>query len=188
MLLKPRFTPRTLGSCWTRTGAPLQISGKTCVTKVNLLPQILPVCQKLSWLKAPGGAARRGPEAPGQQQRGRGTTIFEVGGTRAPLQRNIVPAAIPGTNVLQVTYYGGTPEEAQKTLELVVNQYIYQQSLVESRCAETVGFLSKRIRRERRLDCGRQRNSRRSGKQRTGPVSVKEQITGQLRVFREPEG
>ena len=184
MLLKPPVYTANAKIVLDKDRTPLQISGKTSVTKVTFLPQVLQ--SEVELVKSREVLLAVAQKLLANNNGGKGPTILEIEETITSLQRNIVPAAIPGTNVLQVTYYGGTPEEAQKTLELVVNQYIYQQSLVESGALKLLDFYQKNTERAE-AELRQAEEQLKKWEAENGTVSVKEQITGQLRVFESHE-
>jgi uncharacterized protein involved in exopolysaccharide biosynthesis len=71
----------------------------------------------------------------------------DVGGTIAALRRNLLPTAIPDTNVIQVTYYAPTAEEAERTLKLIVDTYREQHGLISSGSAELLTFYEREAKR-----------------------------------------
>jgi len=180
MLLKPPVYRANAKIVFNKDRTPLQISGKTSVTKVTFLPQILQ--SEVELVKSREVLLAVARKLLANNNGGKGPTILEIEETIISLQRNIVPAAIPGTNVLQVTYYGRTPEEAQKTLELVVNQYIDQQSLVESGALKLLDFYQKNTERAD-AELRQTEDQLKNWEAENGTVSVKEQISGQLKVF-----
>jgi uncharacterized protein involved in exopolysaccharide biosynthesis len=180
MLLKPPVYTANAKIVFNKDRTPLQISGKASVTKVTFLPHILQ--SEVELVKSREVLLAVAQKLLANNKGGKGPTILEIEETVSSLQRNIVPAAIPNTNVMQVTYYGRTPEEAQKTLELVVNQYIDQQSLVESGALKLLDFYQKNSERAE-AELRQAEEELRKWEAENGTVSVKEQITGQLKML-----
>lgn len=183
MLLKPPVHTATAKIMFKKDRTPLQISGAS-VSKVTFAPQVLqsevelvqsrevllPVARKLLT----------------NNKGGKGPTIEEIEATVSSLGRNIVPAVIPNTSIIQLTYYDRTPEEAQKTLSLIVDQYVEQQSLVESGAMKLLEFYQKNTEKAA-AGLGQAEEQLRKWEAENGTVSIKEQITGELKMLESRE-
>jgi uncharacterized protein involved in exopolysaccharide biosynthesis len=140
LLLKPPVRTATTKILLKADRVPLQISGLSNLSgKVAYSPQImqsevevfmsrevlLPVAKKLL--------------------SGNGKTEKDVGAGEveamiASLANSTVPVALPETNVIQVTYFARTAEEAEQTLGLIVDQYLEQQANIQSGSTKLLKF------------------------------------------------
>jgi uncharacterized protein involved in exopolysaccharide biosynthesis len=102
------------------------------------------------------------------------------------LGSNLFPAALRDSNILQVIYIAETSEEAQKTLSLIVDEYIGQQAAIQSGSDKLLKFYEQEKQRiETELRAAENQLNEWQGKNQT--ISIKEQISSQLRLLADRE-
>jgi uncharacterized protein involved in exopolysaccharide biosynthesis len=102
------------------------------------------------------------------------------------LDKSMVAVALPDTNVMQVTYFGETSEEAEKTLRLIIEEYIENQAAIQSGSSKLLKFYEQEKHRvETELRDAESRLNEWQGKNET--ISVNEQISGQLKLLADRE-
>lgn len=100
------------------------------------------------------------------------------------LASNLFAVVQPDTNVLQVTYFAETSKEAERTLELIIDEYIEKQAAIQSGSEKLLKFYEQEKQRvETELRAAEDRLNEWQGKNET--VSINQQITSQLNVLED---
>ncbi len=177
MFLKPPVQSATAKVLFKPDRAALQISGLGAVkmpysmqilqSEVELFRSrevLLPVARAIL---AAGG--RKASEV----------TSPELEGTMAMLRGNIVPTAIPDTNVLQVTYYARTAPDAQRILQLILDNYMEQHSIAFSGSGKLLAFYEQEQQRAAR-DLRAAEEALKKWEETNNVVAVDGQIAAQI--------
>lgn len=77
------------------------------------------------------------------RKEGQPVTESDVEGMLGLLRNGLLPTAVPDTNVIQVTYFARTAEEAVRTLRRIVDSYVEQHALASSGAADLLTFYEK---------------------------------------------
>jgi uncharacterized protein involved in exopolysaccharide biosynthesis len=100
------------------------------------------------------------------------------------LARSLFPVPLPDTNVLQVTYFAKTSEEAEKTLSLIVDEYIEKQAAIQSGSNKLLKFYEHEKQRvEAELRAAEDQLNEWQGRNET--VSIQQQITSHLNLLED---
>jgi uncharacterized protein involved in exopolysaccharide biosynthesis len=95
------------------------------------------------------------------------------------LDANTVAVVLTDSNVVQVTYFAETNDQAEQTLRLIINEYIEQQAAIQSGSDKLLKFYEQEKQRvEAELREAEDRLNEWQGKNDT--ISIKEQISAQL--------
>ncbi|MFQ5902520.1 MAG: GumC family protein [Candidatus Binatia bacterium] len=102
------------------------------------------------------------------------------------LTRNTVPVAIPGTNVIEVTYFAQTSDDAKTNLGLIIDQYLEEQAAIQSGSSKLLKFYQQEQERVRtKLVAAEDKLKKWMEENQT--VSIDEHITGQLTMLADRE-
>lgn len=182
MYLKPPVRTATTKILLKGDRMPLQISGLASLSgKFPFSPQILqsevevfksrevllPVAKKL--LTQNGKAEKD-------------FTPREVEAMILSLTRNMVPVPLPDTNVIQVTYFAATSEEAEKTLRLITDQYLEQQALIQGGSTKLLKFYEQEKERVG-AELVEAEEQLKKWQEKNNTVSIDAQISGQLEML-----
>lgn len=187
MFLKPPVRTATAKVLLKTDRMPLQISGLTNLTSRMLYsPQVLqsevemiksrdvllPVAKKL--LTAQGKTEKE-------------LTPEDVETMILSLTMNTVPAALPDTNVIQVTYFAPSAEEAEKILGMMLDEYLDQQDAIQSGSAKLISFYEQEKERTG-LDLRAAEEQFKKWQETTNILSSDQQILNHLSLLAEREG
>jgi len=187
MFLKPPVRTATAKVLLKTDRMPLQISGlSNLVGRMLYSPQILqsevemiksrdvllPVTKKL--LAAEGKTEKD-------------LTPEEVETAILFLAMNTVPAALPDTNVIQVTHFAETTEKAEKILGMILDEYMEQQATVQSGSAKLINFYEQEKERAG-VDLRAAEEQFKKWQEATNVLSSDQQITSHLSLLAEREG
>jgi uncharacterized protein involved in exopolysaccharide biosynthesis len=95
------------------------------------------------------------------------------------LRRNVIPSALPDTNVMQVTFFAPTVKEAETTLGLVVDKYMEQHALTSTGSEKLLKFYEQEKERVA-VDLKAAEERLRKWQEANHVVSIDEQISRQL--------
>jgi uncharacterized protein involved in exopolysaccharide biosynthesis len=100
------------------------------------------------------------------------------------LTGNTFPVALPESNVIQITHFAQTSEEAVKNLSLIIDEYIDQQAAIQSGSDKLLEFYEHEKQRvEAELRAAEDRLNQWQGRNDT--VSIVQQITSHLNLLEE---
>lgn len=100
------------------------------------------------------------------------------------LSSNLFAVAVPNSNVLQITYFAQTGKEAERTLELIIDEYIEKQAAIQSGSERLLKFYAQEKHRvENELRASEGQLNEWQGKNET--VSIAQQITSQLNILED---
>lgn len=185
MFLKPPVRTATAKVVLKSDRVAMQISGFALSGKTPYSPQImrseveifrsrqllLPVAKKL--LSQNGKPEKNiGPD--------------ELEAMMSTLTGNTVPVAIADSNIIQVTYFARTSEQAEKTLGLIMDEYIEQQATIQSGATKLVQFYDQEKERVQ-AELQEAEEELKNWQERNKTISIDEQISGQLKVVVERE-
>lgn len=186
MLLKPPVRIATAKIMLKSDRIPLQISGLTGFgSKVPYSAEVmqseiqffksrailLPVAQKLL-SKRNGPSGKLDPE--------------EIDATILNLERNTVAVAVPSSNIIQVTYFAPTSEQAERVLRMIVDEYVEQQAALQSGSTKLLQFYEQEKKRVG-AELLEAENTLEKWQQKNKTVSVDQEISDQLKMLSERE-
>jgi uncharacterized protein involved in exopolysaccharide biosynthesis len=179
MLLKPTTRSATARVLLKPDRIPLQISG--LVAQSSRLPHSPQMLQseaemmKSREVLRPAARARiaadASPELP--------VTAAQVEELAAEFEDDVQPMVVPDTNIIQVTYFSSDAQEAERRLQLVIDQYLLHHGLANSGSAKLLRFYEDEAARVGRLLQTAEDDFRR-WQQQAGVVNVDAQINGWL--------
>jgi uncharacterized protein involved in exopolysaccharide biosynthesis len=187
MLLKPPVRSATAKVLLKTDRMPLQISGLTNLNVRTLYsPQVLqsevemiksrdvllPVAKKL--LIAQGKTEKE-------------LTLEDVESKILSLAMNTVPAALPDTNVIQVTYFAPSAGEAEQILGMMLDEYLDQEGAIQSGSAKLITFYEQEKERAG-LDLRAAEEQFKKWQEATNILSSDQQIVNHLSLLAEREG
>jgi uncharacterized protein involved in exopolysaccharide biosynthesis len=161
---------------------PLQLSGLGGRPEKNQLQQI--INSEIELIKSRhvlGSVARKVLANP---ERDGGVDEDELETKIDSLSDSTFAAAVPGSNVLQITYFAETSEEAVKVLGLIVDEYIEKQAAIQSGSDRLLKFYEQeRQRVQNQLkDAENQLNEWQS---KNETILIDQQIRGQLDILED---
>lgn len=118
--------------------------------------------------------------------RGKGASEREIQAMARSLKKNLVPVSIPDTNVIKVSYFARTSEQARETLGLILDQYMEQQALVETGSGRLLKFYKKQE-EGAGVKMREAEEQFKKWQEENNTVSIDEQITGRLKMLTEFE-
>ncbi len=160
--------------------ATLQISGLQSLTaRVPHSPQILqsevellrsravllPVARTLLERKAARTGERFGAE--------------DLENTIGALRNNLLPSAVPDTNVIQITYYDKTAEGAEASLKLIIDSYLQQHAMAYSGSNDLLTFYQ-REQEKAAADLQRAEEDLRRWQEANNVVAIEGQIQSEI--------
>jgi uncharacterized protein involved in exopolysaccharide biosynthesis len=161
---------------------PLQLSGLGGRLEKNQLQQI--INSEIELIKSRhvlGAVAMKllaNPENDG------GVDEAELESKIESLSGSTFAVAVPGSNVLQVTYFAETSGEAQKTLGMIVDEYIEKQAAIQSGSDKLLKFYEQE--KQRVQDQLREAENRLNEWQsKNGTILIDEQIRSQLEILED---
>jgi uncharacterized protein involved in exopolysaccharide biosynthesis len=157
---------------------PLEISGFASGYRGAQLPQImkseLELIKSRQVLRAVAIKLLKNPDEDVGNDR--------IESTINSLATKTIAAVLPGSNVVAVTYFDDESEEAERTLRLIIDEYIEQQAAIQSGSDKLLQFYEQEKQRvETELREAENRLNEWQGKNET--VSIKEQISAQLNLL-----
>jgi uncharacterized protein involved in exopolysaccharide biosynthesis len=156
---------------------PLQISGFTSDYRGSQLPKTIK--SELELIKSRQVLGNVAMKLLSNPRRDEGVASDELESMINSLTKNTLPQVLPDSNVVQVTYFADTSEEAERILRLIVDEYIEQQAAIQSGSDKLLKFYEQEKQRvEGELREAEDRLNEWQGKNAT--VSIKEQITSQI--------
>ncbi len=182
MLVKPAVRTATAKILFKADRMPLQISGLSSQTsRVPYIPQILQSEIELLMsrevlrlvagkLLTKGGRAEKDidPE--------------EIEDKIVSLRKNTVAAALPDTNIIQVTFFASTFEDAEKTLRMIVDEYMEHHAMAYSGSKKLLEFYeteSKRV----AADLRQAEDALKKAQEEENIASVDAQISNQIQML-----
>ena len=114
-------------------------------------------------------------------------TPEEIDTTMVSVATNTVAAALPDTNVIQVTYFAPSAKEAENTLAMVLDEYLEQQATVQSGSAKLISFYEQEKKRIG-LELGAAEDQFKKWQEATNILSTDQQIQNHLTLLAEREG
>jgi uncharacterized protein involved in exopolysaccharide biosynthesis len=100
------------------------------------------------------------------------------------LAENTSAAPLPDSNVLEVTYFAETGEEAERTLGVIIDEYIEKQATIQSGSTKLLKFFEQEKQRvEDELRAAEKELNDWQGKNQT--VSISQQIASQLNLLED---
>lgn len=140
MFLKPPVRTATAKVLLKTDRMPLQISGLSNQTgRMLYSPQVLQ--SEVEMIKSRDvllPVAKKLLTAEGKPEKDLAPETVES--KISSLAMNTVPAALPDTNVIQVTHFAPTAEQAEKTLGMMLDEYLEQQAAIQSGSAKLISF------------------------------------------------
>lgn len=174
IMLKADRTPLRISGLLTSLSSKLAYSPQIMQSEIQLIMTrevLLPVAMKLL-------------SHNGRLEKNIGTD--EVEAMVKSLTRNTVPVPLPDTNVIEVTYFAPTSEEAESTLGIIIDQYIEQQSVIQSGSTKLLNFYEEEKERVG-AELLEAEDKLKKWQEENQTVSIDEQITGQLGMLANRE-
>jgi uncharacterized protein involved in exopolysaccharide biosynthesis len=187
MFLKPPVRTATAKILLKTDRMPLQISGLSNLTgRMLYSPQVLqsevemiksrdvllPVAKKL--LIAQGKTEKE-------------LTPEDIESKILALAINTVPAALPDTNVIQVTHFAPSAEEAENILRMMLDEYLDQEGAIQSGSAKLIMFYEQEKERAG-SDLRAAEEQFKKWQESTNILSSDQQILNHLSLLAEREG
>ena len=184
MYLKPTVRRATAKLIFKKNRTALRISGLTTTgSKLDYSPQVMQ--SEIELMKSREVLLTVAKKLLSRNGKGeKALAEREIESMVSSLKKNTVPVAIPDTNVIQVTYFARTSEEAERTLGLIVDQYIEQQALVETGSGKLLKFYEE----QKEMAGAKLREAEeqfREWQEKNDTISIDEQVTGQLKMLRD---
>lgn len=161
---------------------PLQISGLAARVERNQISQIMnSEVQLIKSRHVLGSVAMKLLSNPHKDE---GVSEEEIEAKINSLEQNTFAVPLPDSNVLEVTYYARTSEEAERTLEVIIDEYIEKQAAIQSGSTKLLKFYEQEKQRvEEELRAAENELNQWQGKNET--VSIAQQIAGQLAILED---
>jgi uncharacterized protein involved in exopolysaccharide biosynthesis len=102
------------------------------------------------------------------------------------LSSNTVAAAIPDTNIIQLTHFAQTAEDAERNLRLIVEQYLERQAEIQSGSAKLLKFYEQEKERVG-LELQEVEERLKEWQEKNNTVSIDKQINDQLTILSDWE-
>jgi uncharacterized protein involved in exopolysaccharide biosynthesis len=177
MYLKPPVRSATADILIKTDRTPLAISGLAAKPDKNQVAQILNSEVELIQSRHVLGAVAM--KLLSNPHRDEGVGEDELEAKIESLSDRLVPVARAESSVLQVTYFAGTSEDAEKTLGFIIDEYIEKQAAIQSGSNKLLRFYEQEQQRvETELRQAEDELNEWQG--RNGTVAIREQINGQL--------
>lgn len=172
--LKPTSRPATAKILFKPDRAALQISGLSGATaRLGYSPQVLQSEVELFRSRSvllPVATALLAGQNPSPEG---------LEGKTVSLRNNLVVTTLPETNIIQVTYSAATAEDAERTLDLIVKQYMEQHALAYRDSPGVLAFYEKETSRAA-ADLQKAEEALTKWQEANSTVSIDTEITSQL--------
>jgi uncharacterized protein involved in exopolysaccharide biosynthesis len=182
MYLKPPVRWATAEILIKTDRTPLHISGLAVKPEKSQVAQILnSEVELIKSRQVLGAAAMKLLSNPHKDE---GVEEAELEAKVESLADNLFPVARPESSILQVTYFAGTSEDAEKTLNIVIDEYIEKQAAIQSGSSKLLKFYEQeKDRIETELRQAEDELNQWQGQ--NGTVAIKEQINGRLNTLED---
>jgi uncharacterized protein involved in exopolysaccharide biosynthesis len=177
MYLKPAVRWATAEILIKTDRTPLHISGLAMKPEKSQVAQILN--SEVELLKSRQVLSAAAMKLLSNPHRDEGVAEEELEAKVESLANNLFPVARPDSSILQVTFFAGTSEDAETTLNIIIDEYIEKQAAIQSGSSKLLKFYEQekdRIEGELR-EAEDQLNAWQG---QNGTIAIREQINGQL--------